>query len=464
MIRIIASDGNTGAARGAFDAAKKSKVRIITKIAHGLMTDDGPLSSEYKDGLNGFTECDKVPAWLANIRGPSNVTLVLYSLPDRSENFDNVIAVCRLYGKHCVKYQIGIDGDYNRQAMELRELLFATDVADVNLNVIGSRESKSPGIQKAVSEIMTILLVADKKTYSSDPWYFKGMTGELKHYFLVPDDRRYVIPYVYRKVADGFFKEFRCWQWFEKPEWKTNVRPNRGGHFRCRLSASDGFAIEIEATVDRNERLVEFKTDVFKVTIEDPPVLHDCYGNPIETDDPVRRRYERRSLTEQDIGMLRELLDRCTKPRAPALASLLCGVPRKLSNGMEACIRDDFVIVRDGRNTRKIPLSGFYEFLEWSYAYLEFFTFQSFVEINLPWTRVGLQARDMMSILRLSDPRRIYSYAHVLDAYLNRVNIIHGLYYWYQDAHHDREFLKNNMQTIKENLRKCFGHEYVESE
>ncbi len=56
MIRIIASDGNTGAARGAFDAAKRSKIRIMTKIAKGMMTDDGPLSNEYKDGLNGFDE------------------------------------------------------------------------------------------------------------------------------------------------------------------------------------------------------------------------------------------------------------------------------------------------------------------------------------------------------------------------------------------------------------------------
>ena len=67
----------TGAARGAFGAAKRSKIRIMTKIAKGMMTDDGPLSNEYKDGLDGFDECASVPAWLANIRGTSNVTLVL---------------------------------------------------------------------------------------------------------------------------------------------------------------------------------------------------------------------------------------------------------------------------------------------------------------------------------------------------------------------------------------------------
>lgn len=355
MIRIIASDGNTGAARGALDAAKRSKIRIITKIAQGLMTDDGPLSSEYKDGLNGFTECDKVPAWLANIRGPSNVTLVLYSLPDRSENFDNVIAVCRLYGKHCVKYQIGIDGDYDGQAMELRELLFATDVADVNLNVIGSRESKSPGIQKAVSEIMTILLVADKKTYSSDPWHFQMMTGELKDYLLVPDDRRYVIPYVYRKVTERFFKECTCWQWFANPTWKTNYRPpHRGGHFRYILDATDGFAIEIEATVDWNERLVEFTTKAIKETVHEiPSGLLDYKGDPVDCE--IRRSFKRRALTEQDIAMIRELLDKWTKPRAPALASLLCGTPRKLPDGTDVCIKDENVIFKNGGSLQTIP-------------------------------------------------------------------------------------------------------------
>lgn len=463
MIRIIASDGNTGAARGAFDAAIRSKLRIMTKIAPGMMTDDGPLPNEYKGCLNGFYECDAVPPWLANIRGTSNVTLVLYSSPDKAEDFDNVIAICRLYGKPCVKYQIDICGDYDRQAMELRELLFAVDVADVHLNVIGSRESKSPGIQKAVSEIMTILLVADKKTYSFDPWYFQMMTGELKNYFLVPDDRRYVIPYVYRKVTECFFKEFTCSEWYAKPAWGTNIRAHRGGHFQHILKASDGFNIEIEAIVDSNERLVEFKAKVIKwIFHEIPSGIRNSNGEPIDTE--IRRSFEKRTLTEQDIVMLRELLDRCTKPRAPALASLLCGTPRKLHDGTDVCIKDNYVVCKNESSIQKIPLSRFYEFLEWSYSYLEFFTFQKFVEINLPWTHECSQARAMMSILRLSDPRRIYSYGHVLGTFLDRINKIHNLYYACQGTSQDRDFLKDNKQSIQENLRKVYGKEYVECE
>ena len=86
------------------------------------------------------------------------------------------------------------------------------------------------------------------------------------------------------------------------------------------------------------------------------------------------------------------------------------------------------------------------------------------MEINLPWTHECSQARAMMSILRLSDPRRIYSYGHVLGTFLDRINKIHNLYYACQGTSQDRDFLKDNKQSIQENLRKVYGKEYVECE
>lgn len=165
-------------------------------------------------------------------------------------------------------------------------------------------------------------------------------------------DRRYVIPYVYRKVTELFFKEFTCWQWFAKPAWTTDIRPHRGGHFRNVLKASDGFMIEIESTVDWNERLVKFETKVIKEAIHEiPSGPLDYKGDPVDCE--IRRSFKKRALTEQDIAMLRELLDGCTKPRAPALASLLCGAPRKLPDGTNVCIKDDHLIFKTGIGEQK---------------------------------------------------------------------------------------------------------------
>ena len=116
----------------------------------------------------------------------------------------------------------------------------------------------------------------------------------------------------------------------------------------------------------------------------------DYKGDPVDCE--IRRSFKKRALTEQDIAMLRELLDRCTKPRSPALASLLCGAPRKLPDVTNVCIKDDHLIFKTGIGVTKILLSEFYEFLEWAYSYLEFFTFETFVKINLPCTRLGLQS------------------------------------------------------------------------
>lgn len=458
MIRIVLSDGNTGVARGAFIAARKSKKRILTNVAPAKMTDNGPLPEEFKYGLNTFYECKNGPAWLENIRNISTVTLVLYAAVDEVDKFVEVEEACRQSNKPCVKYRVDVGGNYEKQAAEISEALFQTEVADILLNVIGLREAEHPGIQDAADSILTILFATDIKTYSWDPFYFQQMTGHLQNYIVVPEKHRYVIPYEYRKVTEEFFKVFNCWQWFAKPAWMSNVRPHRGGNFRHGIRADDGFTIEIEATVDSNERLVKFETNVVKMTVHT-----GVYENRVGSDH-WRRTYEHRALTEKDIAMLRELLDRCTKPRAPELAQLLCGTRRTLPDGTEVYISDNHVVFKSKTCPTTIPLQLFYEFLEWSYSYLECFTLEKFVEANLPWSRIGLKSRYMMSILRLSDPRRIYSYAYVLDAYLNRVSTIHNLYYQYQGTHHDFEFLKHNTQMIKGNLRKCFGVEYVECE
>ena len=423
MIEVITTDCKDGVAQGALDASMRAHKRVLT---HYNAT-DGTVLEKYRLSRNIFESWDEGPAWLRNLNDPTNIVLLLYAFND--EKWCGAVEeACDRFDKVCVKCRIDIDGEIEDQARMVSESLFAASIPSMWLNIVGTRESECPGIQLVTEKILTNVFLWDNKTYSNLNWYFSQLTNKLDGYLTVSSERRYVIPYILRKVSDRFFEEFTCWNYFAKQEWRTKVRPHRGGEYHKGILTCDGYGINIEVIVDENERLIGWKVEVSKSWTTDSD---DCRVGS----DHKRMETVRRDLKEDEKQRLQELLDECTVSRAPAIVHSLLSKPLLLADGTVVSIFGDVLsFVCKGSGFWRTKLNTLFEFVEWSYSYLECFLSKDFVATNFPELSIPHRCSWFMSVVRLIDARRHYLYATLLRDYFERLQKVKRFYYSYYGA------------------------------
>ncbi len=159
IIRIV-SGGQTGADRGGLEAAIYCNLPHGGWCPKGRKAEDGVIPSRY--GLMEMTSSEYLARTEANVVD-SDCTVVFTFGPADGGSL-RTLEFCQKHGKpwHHVNFRItrqeaavreianwlsgGEDGDYDYYTAQPPEKCV--------LNVAGSRESKSPGIQEAVIEVM----------------------------------------------------------------------------------------------------------------------------------------------------------------------------------------------------------------------------------------------------------------------------------------------------------------------
>ena len=157
-IAYIRSGGQTGADRGALDAAREAGVPISGWCPPGGLAEDMPeapgLLAEYpelKEGkTHGYVERT---AW--NVRD-SHATLII--APDGLEPLSGTEMTERFardFGRPCLVIE-GVE-----EIDEVRAWL-ATIGFELTLNVAGPRESKTPGTYETTKQVVSLILAGDK--------------------------------------------------------------------------------------------------------------------------------------------------------------------------------------------------------------------------------------------------------------------------------------------------------------
>lgn len=157
-IAYIRSGGQTGADRGALDAAREAGRPICGWVPAGGLAEDMPeapgLLAEYPELKEGVSEgYVERTAW--NVRD-SHATLIV--APDGLEPLSGTEMTERFardFGRPCLVIA-GVDGIDDARAW-LDTLGF-----ELTLNVAGPRESKTPGTYEATKQVVKMLLADDK--------------------------------------------------------------------------------------------------------------------------------------------------------------------------------------------------------------------------------------------------------------------------------------------------------------
>lgn len=464
MISYIASNAYTGVARGVIYAAYRESVTFWGYLEKAMMTDDGPFSENIfkhmdarvfeTESENGWYDPVDGPSWLANIY-ISNLTLILYTSKSEETDFDEVVAACQKLKHPYIKYQIDISGNLAKQTSEIHDALVKTGIPKIHLHVLGTCEPRCHGIENITKDIFIALFLKDSKTYSR--YTMRMQPNRLDHYIEVPQSLRYFLPYKLRKINETFYKEF--WQSEKFANWpeaqkRSNKHICREGKFKKSYYAEDHFHVEFTVIVDNNERLLSFDMSAVRT-------YYTGRDDPRPGSDHLEIKFERRQLTVEEIKGLKAVLDRCTNPRAPKITEMICSAAKKSIKDIEVNIDGDFIVFKGAQiGLRKIKLCHFYEFVEYSFSYLECFTCIRFVQANFT-ELVGI-ASWAMSILRLSDPRRIYNFAEVFESYWSRLINICRLSDAYQGVECFNKDKDEYKMKIMKNLNNLWGIEYVE--
>ena len=149
-IAKIVSGGQTGADRGGLDAAIWCEMPYGGWIPKGRKAEDGVIPHKY-EGLKETLSDDYLARNEANVID-SDVTLVFcLGLPTGGSK--KTVVFAKKHGKPCRAVNLCEDKDETLE--RICGFIFGLSGASGVVNVAGSRESKSPGIERAVGDMMT---------------------------------------------------------------------------------------------------------------------------------------------------------------------------------------------------------------------------------------------------------------------------------------------------------------------
>ena len=144
-ITKIVSGAQTGADRGGLDAAIYCDLPYGGWCPKGRKAEDGSIPDRYQ-GLSETKSADYRARTEANVVD-SDATLVLtYGPPTGGSTL--TVKLAKKHKRSCLK--VDLDEPRDQVVQHITEWLNDLPQKDVVLNVAGSRESKSPGIQHAV--------------------------------------------------------------------------------------------------------------------------------------------------------------------------------------------------------------------------------------------------------------------------------------------------------------------------
>jgi len=148
-ITKIVSGGQTGADRGGWEAAIWCELPYGGWIPKGRKSEDGEIPFKY-EGLKETSSKDYLARTEANVIDSDATLVFCYGPP--SGGSKKTVDFAKKHGRPCWTVDLDADRDKTMEAT----CTFVSGLADDSgiLNVAGSRESKSPGIERAVSMIM----------------------------------------------------------------------------------------------------------------------------------------------------------------------------------------------------------------------------------------------------------------------------------------------------------------------
>jgi hypothetical protein len=154
IIAKIVSGGQTGADRGALDAALWAEVPHGGWCPAGRRAEDGRIAERYQ--LTETAEPEYIVRTEANVRD-SDATIVL-TFGEATGGSAATIRLARRYGRPVLAVDIELLDD-DTAAKSVRDWLAGQELsARVTLNVAGSRESTNPGLAERVRQIVLRLL------------------------------------------------------------------------------------------------------------------------------------------------------------------------------------------------------------------------------------------------------------------------------------------------------------------
>lgn len=163
-ITKIVSGGQTGADRGSLEAAIWCELPYGGWIPKGRKSEDGMIPYTYKD-LKETKSADYLFRTDANVKDSDATLVFCYGSPTGGSK--KTVDYAKKHGKAWLAV------DMNKDKMETVECIcaFISGLADHSgvLNVAGSRESKSPGIQRAVEELMVDVISKANGKYFYPP-------------------------------------------------------------------------------------------------------------------------------------------------------------------------------------------------------------------------------------------------------------------------------------------------------
>jgi hypothetical protein len=149
-IAKIVSGGQTGADRGGLDAAIWCEISYGGWVPKGRRAEDDVIPHKY-EGLKESGSAEYVARTEANVV-ESDATLVFcFGLPTGGSK--KTVDFARKHGKPCLAVDLVED---KGETLE-RICAYISGLADKSgvVNVAGSRESKCPGLERSVGEVMT---------------------------------------------------------------------------------------------------------------------------------------------------------------------------------------------------------------------------------------------------------------------------------------------------------------------
>lgn len=151
----IVSGGQTGADRGGLDAAIDLGIPYGGWCPKGRKAQDGVIPAQYK--LKETSSGDYKARTEANVRDSDATVIFSYGPLDGGS-----LLTAKCAQKHLKRHlHIDLAAATREQAAQMLADWIRELGPDIVLNVAGQRESKSPGIQMAVKEVMVQVLRAN---------------------------------------------------------------------------------------------------------------------------------------------------------------------------------------------------------------------------------------------------------------------------------------------------------------
>lgn len=149
-IAKIVSGAQTGADRGGLEAALWCELPYGGWIPKGRKSGDGVIPYKY-EGLKETKSADYLARTEANVVDSDATLVFCYGLPTGGSK--KTVEFAKKHGRACLAVDLNKD---TGKTLE-RIYVFISGLTDDSgvLNVAGSRESKSPGIERAVAMVMT---------------------------------------------------------------------------------------------------------------------------------------------------------------------------------------------------------------------------------------------------------------------------------------------------------------------